>query len=404
VLHEQAIEALVQSMRWVGGVLWCLVWGFARIQASSPWRYPDANWKEGFRPTADAAKFQPGHWDINSGRELLSILLPVVPNHLEFGYVRNQLRTFHSLFDLESIAAWLIVTPHEHLQSMQRFFSYELHKDLPGMRADLFQVVEDGQCASELLPDSMYKDLTLWPGWTRQQVVKLACAHLMKTPFYLVLDADVFAARRAHALDLFVTDSCDQQAHHICDTQQSISYRCKNDCYPMAGGEEDWHMRWWRNSAETLQLDVPFDWEYAIGVTPQILATDISLQLGQYIQNRFQVDSWVAYLLEVFADRNQRNWDANHELQHDPAWTEYSIYYVFAQHAQMFEQYHATSVVLQQSAVWTQEQYDMWEPCRDTFDADYGYLSLVQSNLKIPAEAVWARMQPCWHSTKKLRQ
>ncbi|KAL0035850.1 hypothetical protein WJX77_005216 [Trebouxia sp. C0004] len=338
-------------MRWVGGVLWCLVWGFARTQAQSPWRYPDANWKEGFRPTADAAKFQPGRWDLISGREVLSILLPVVPNHLEIGYV-----------------------------------------------------VEDGQCAPELKPDSMYKDLTLWPGWTRQQVVKLACAHLIKTPFYLVLDADVFAARRAHALDLFVTDSCDHQAHHICDTQQRISYRCKNDCYPMAGGEEDWHMRWWRNSAETLQLDVLFDWEYAIGVTPQILATDISLQLGQYIQNRFQVDSWVAYLLEVFADRNQRNWDANHELQHDPAWTEYSIYYVFAQHAQVFEKYHATSIVLQESAVWTQEQYDEWEPCQDTFDADSGYLSLVQSNLKIPAEAVWARMQPCWHSTKKLRQ
>ncbi len=163
-------------------------------------------------------------------------------------------------------------------------------------------------------------------------------------------------------------------------------------------------MRWWRNSAETLQLDVLFDWEYAIGVTPQILATDISLQLAQYIQNRFQVDSWVAYLLEVFADRNQRNWDANHELQHDPAWTEYSIYYTFAQHAQVFEKYHATSVVLQQSAVWTQEQYDEWEPCQDTFDVDYGYLSLVQSNLKIPAEAVWDRMQPCWHSTKKLKQ
>ncbi|KAL0021915.1 hypothetical protein WJX79_004028 [Trebouxia sp. C0005] len=311
-------------MRWVGGVLWCLVWGFARTQGQSTWRYPDANWKEGFRPTADAAKFQHGHWDIDSGRELLSILLPVVPNHLEFGYMRNQLRTFHSLFDLESIAAWLIVTPHDHLQSMQRFFSYEVHKDLPGVKADLFQVVEDGQC--------------------------------------------------------------------------------KNDCYPMAGGEEDWHMRWWRNSAETLQLDVRFDWEYAIGVTPQILATDISLQLGQYIQNRFQVDSWVAYLLEVFADRNQRNWDANHELQHDPAWTEYSIYYVFAQHAQVFEIYHATSIVLQQSAVWTQEQYDTWEPCHDTFDAGYGYLSLVQSNLKLPAEAVWARMQQCWHSTRKSRQ
>lgn len=386
-------------MRWTAAVYLCLLWAVAPIQAQSSWQYPDADWKEGFVPTTHAPNFQHGHWKIDSGRELLSILLPVVPNHLEFGYVRNQLRTFHSLFDLDSIAAWLVVTPHDHLQVMHRFFSYELQKDLPGMRADLFQVVEDGQCASELLPDSVYKDLTLWPGWTRQQVVKLACANLIKTPFYLVLDADIFASKHAHALDLFVTDTCDSQAHFVCSSQQETSYRCKNDCYPMAGGEEDWHMRWWRNSAQTLQLNVSFDWEYAIGVTPQILATDISLQLGQFIENRFQVGSWVAYLLDVFADRNQQNWNANHELQHDPAWTEYSIYYIFAQHAKVFEKYHATAVVLQQSAVWTQEQYEQWDPCMDTFCSDCsGYLSLVQSNLKIPAEAVWGRMQQCWQN------
>lgn len=388
-------------MRCFVSICLCLLWRLAKTDAQSAWRYPDADWKQGFVPTSEAPAFERRQWQIDSGRDLLSVLLPVVPNHLEFGYVRNQLRTFHSLFDLESIAAWLVVTPHDHLQSMERFFSYELHKDLPGMGADLFQVIEDGQCASELLPDSKYKDLTLWPGWTRQQVVKLACASVITTPFYLVLDADIFAARHAHALDLFVTDPCDVTAHHVCDTQQQTSYRCKNDCYPMAGEEEDWHMRWWRNSAQTLQLDVSFDWELAIGVTPQILATDISLQLGQYITHRFQVDSWVAYLLEVFADRNQRNWDANHELQHDPAWTEYSIYYVFAQHAGVFEKYHVSAPVLQFNAIWTLEQYEQWDPCKDTFDFDYGYLSLVQSNLKLPAESVWSRMQQCWQNGKR---
>lgn len=379
----------------------CVLCTLVRTQAPSSWLYPDADWRDDFTPVSEAAQFQLGTWEIHSSQDLLSILLPVVPKHLELGYMKNQLRTFDKYFDLASLGAWVVVTPHEHLHSMQRFFRYELHRDLPGIRSDLFRVVEDGQCASELLPDSLYKDLALWPGWTRQQVVKLACAKLMQTPFYLVLDADVFVARHTHVLDLLVMQDCHSELHQLCNEEQQVAYRCKNDCYPMLGEQEDWHMRWWRNSAQTLQLNVSFDWEYAIGVTPQILATDISLELGRYIANRFQVDSWVAYLLDVFADRNHRQWEASHELQHDPAWTEYSLYYVFAQHARVFEMYHASAQVLQSSAVWTWEQYEQWDPCRDTFNSSSGFLSLVQSNLKVPAETIWNKMQVCWQTESK---
>lgn len=366
-----------------------------RLDTDAAWLYQDAAVQPESHEVHETPDFQGIPWNVSSSRDLLTVLLPVVPDHLELGYLRNQLRTFHNLFDLASIKRWLVVTPHDHVQGLQRFFSYEIHKDLPGIQRDLFEVVEDGQCASELLPHAHYGDSTTWPGWTRQQVVKLACATLINTPFYLVLDADVFMARQAHVLDLFVTERCNSQASRICDHQSNIGYRCKNDCYPMKGEVEDWHMRWWRNSAETLQLNVTFDWEYAIGVTPQILSTDISLQLGQYIQNRFQVDSWVAYLLDVFAAKNKRNLQVKHET-HDPAWTEYSLYFLFAQHAQVFEKYHANAAVLQWNAIWTWEQYEQWDPCRDTFGFDYGYFSLVQSNLKVPAETLWQKLQQCW--------
>lgn len=371
----------------------------SQLGAHSGWRYQDADQQADFQEVHEAPDFRGKPWNVSGSKDLLTVLLPVVPDHRELGYVRNQLRTFHNLFDLASIQHWLVVTPHDHVSILQRFFSYELRKDLPGIQSDLFEVVEDGQCAPELLPHAHYGDMTTWPGWTRQQVVKLSCANLIRTPFYLVLDADVFMARQAHVLDLFVTNRCDTQESHICDHQSSIGYRCKNDCYPMKGETEDWHMRWWRNSAETLQLNVTFDWAYAIGVTPQILSTDISLQLGQFIEKRFQVDSWVAYLLDVFAAKNKRNWQVNHELTHDPAWTEYSLYFLFAQHAQVFEQYHTNAPVLQWNAIWTWEQYEQWDPCRDTFDFDYGYFSLVQSNLKVPAETVWQKMQQCWQHT-----
>ena len=41
---------------------------------------------------------------------------------------------------------------------------------------------------------------------------------------------------------------------------------------------------WWKGTAKTLQLSVPIDWREAIGVTPQVLATDISVKLGEFIQ------------------------------------------------------------------------------------------------------------------------
>ena len=39
-------------------------------------------------------------------------------------------------------------------------------------------------------------------------------------------------------------------------------------------------------------LQVPYDWRNAIGVTPQVLSKDISLQLGEYIKDRFNTESW----------------------------------------------------------------------------------------------------------------
>lgn len=375
--------------------LWLLVASILR--ADSAWRYQDADPQEGFQTLHDAPDFRGQNWNVSTSKDLLTVLVPVVPDHRELGYVRNQLRTFNNLFELSSVRRWLVVTPHDHVKNLQRFFNYEISKDMPGIQQGLFEVVEDGQCASELLPHTHYGDSSTWPGWTRQQVVKLACANLIHTPFYLVMDADVFIARQAHVLDLFVTASCNAQASRVCAHHSNRGYRAKNDCYPMQSAVEDWHMRWWRNSAETLQLNVTFNWEYAIGVTPQILSTDISLQLGQYIESRFDVDSWVAFLLDVFAAKNKRNWQANHDLtMHDPAWTEYSLYFLFAQHAQVFEQYHVNAPVLQWNAIWTWEQYEQWDPCTDTFASDTGYLSLVQSNLKVPAETVWQKMQNCW--------
>lgn len=70
----------------------------------------------------------------------------------------------------------------------------------------MFRVVHDGECAPELMPGTDYSETPKqWKGWIRQQLVKLSCARLMHTPFYLIMDSDVFVARPMTALNLFET-------------------------------------------------------------------------------------------------------------------------------------------------------------------------------------------------------
>ena len=52
--------------------------------------------------------------------------------------------------------------------------------------------------------------------------------------------------------------------------------------------------------------------------------------------------------------------------------------------------------ILQWNAIWEQEQWEKWDACKDTFEWDWGYLGLVQSRLKLPPQAIWAKMKACW--------
>ncbi len=58
--------------------------------------------------------------------------------------------------------------------------------------------------------------------------------------------------------------------------------------------------------------------------------------------------------------------------------------------------YHAVGKILQWNAIWEQDQWEKWDACKDTFEWDWGYLGLVQSRLKLPPQAIWAKMKACW--------
>ncbi len=51
------------------------------------------------------------------------------------------------------------------------------------------------------------------------------------------------------------------------------------------------------------------------------------------------------------------------------------------------------------------EAFEHWDPCPDTFEWDLGYMSLVQSRMKLDPELIWQKIAPCLHrlSSEKLQ-
>lgn len=226
--------------------------------------------------------------------------------------------------------------------------------------------------------------------------VKLSCAHMVTTPYYLVLDTDVFFVKPFGAAELFRTSECSMLSA-VCDKAGKVSYQAKNDIYPIFNRTED-QLIWMEASALTLQMAVPLDWREAIGVTPQVLAKDISLQLGQFIQDRFATDSWTKFLLDELFYRYKINYRELGQVWRPP-WTEYDLYWIYATYACVWDKYHAAGTVLQEKAIWSQQDFDFWQPCRDTFQTqDAGYFNLVQSRMALDPILIWDKISVCFQS------
>ena len=215
------------------------------------WQYRPAQQEPWFNPTVpdDDIRLEPVQQiAAQPASDLLTILMPLEPSPQALGLLRNQLRTFAHFFDLASIAEILVVTPIEHKTEMQAFFQMEMQQQqqLLHQRHDLFRVLDDGQCIPEADPAfKWYRDPRSywWNGWLTQQLLKLACAAHVKTPFYLLIDADVFAARPFAAADLFELTPC-TQGSAVCDAQREVQLRAKNDCHQSYEGKNTQNLEW----------------------------------------------------------------------------------------------------------------------------------------------------------------
>ena len=177
-------------------------------------------------------------------------------------------------------------------------------------------------------------------GWYVQQLVKLAIADRIATPFYLTLDADVICVRPTRYDDLVV------------------------DGRALAQITKPHHPEW-NDDAERI-LGLPRS-PRQHGVTPALLARDGVLDLQQHLG-----DDWRARLLR--------------ELP----WTEYALYNTFLEGVGRWTDFHSNGGdrCIYGNNVWLASQWPGWHP-----KADGRYcFSVVQSATRIPAADVWKRV------------
>ena len=66
-------------------------------------------------------------------------------------------------------------------------------------------------------------------GLAAPQLLKLSCAERLRTPFYLITDADTFYLRPLSAEALLEAGPC-TAASAVCDNSKTTAYRCHTRC------------------------------------------------------------------------------------------------------------------------------------------------------------------------------
>lgn len=359
--------------------------GRCRFRDTAPLTGPDA-----INGSAAELTFTPRKWRVEPATSLLTLVQPILPSAFELSQFHNQLRTMSHFFDSSSIKEFVLITPTKQASRLENFLQSFIIGHLPNM--PVFTLITDDECAPDVRNATMKGPKPVpMPGWVKQQLLKLAAAGLMQTPYYMVMDSDVFFTRRFRAIDLFKVSQCTELSM-VCDSHGQFAYQARNDEFPIFSRNND-QKEWMRATAATLKLHVPLDWRIAMGVTPQVFATDVPLQLSIFIQRRFRVTRWLQFLVDALSESftEAQGWKL--------PFTEYNLYWIFAHHVGVWDDYHTGTPVLQGNAIWTMGHWNSWDTCKDTFEAEHppgeGFFSLVQSRMQIDPAEIWGKIAPC---------
>ena len=210
-------------------------------------------------------------------------------------------------------------------------------------------------------------------GWRKQQIIKLAIASLVKTPFYLTFDADV-----------------------ICTSPITEEILLPNNKALLQVHGREFRAWWWNSSAKYLNTN-PNIKKPGMSVTPAILSTQVCLDLIQSLDNT--KNGWVHNLLQPhkkFVWQRMLPWFKNRF-----SWTEYSLYYLFLEKNNNIDFYHSICdseettlrLLSNQNSVWNSTPFEEWDPAKVFSSNDKALFCVIQSNKNIPSDIVWDRVK-----------
>jgi hypothetical protein len=245
-----------------------------------------------------------------------------------------------------------------------------------------FRVVPETDVVPEF---SLFRSI---PGWYKQQLIKMAIATAIETPFYLTLDADVICVRQTDTADLVKQN--------------------RAACHLIPGSLSRGKARWYEWAEATLNLEVKR--RQLHNVTPAVLSREAMLRLQEYLTtlyahgdlspgHRGRKRTLLLSLLRrggrvVPAGTSAHEWLCGWRtyLALSLPWTEYALYYSFLEGTDLFHQYHfETDCCLYsvERSIWYEDQLSSWNPSR-IFDPGNPYCFVVfQSTLPVSAERLW---------------
>jgi len=216
---------------------------------------------------------------------------------------------------------------------------------------------------SEIVPE--FRSFQKLNGWFKQQAIKIAIARLIKTKFYLTLDADLVCWKMLRHSDLV--------RHN------------RAGCYIQPS---DLHPEWYKSSERVLRLPRS---GACHGVTPAVLSRKCMLMMQKHLshlaEHNLLVTEWLDChrSLSPQASRSTKATDSRpwvvYLLMNTP-WTEYSLYYTFLEATEKFDAHHFRTehCLYSTNSLWHANQVSSWDPHGRPARDDHSFFLVVQSN------------------------
>jgi len=252
------------------------------------------------------------------------------------------LKSINKFFEPESLESLVLLVPDKELfenliKSLNLNFPVEIIKE------------------TDIIPEKDLKKYNAKTGWIKQQLLKMMAAHIVRTKFYLCLDADVICFKKADYQSLVRAGK----------PITTIEPKSK-------------HLRWWKDSAYVLRIPESKS-NRGIGATPSILIKDEVINMMNHIEKTYK-RSFINVLCNWW-------WTESYFLKRN--WTEYSLYWSYLEYSQK-SSLHSDEEDVYGKSIWKSDKSDITEETFKTIfsQRNTGYFTVCQST-RIPDSTVF---------------